>query len=114
MSIDEKSWVETGLRAVFEARRSACKKGHRAGARWLIECRDLWDFDKMSEDAGVYHVFAGTEADVDALIAKYADDEDNKIDGIFDLSLSLDEYFDISPDDWKAGVRTPRRRDADE
>jgi len=110
VSLDEKSWVETGLSAVFAARHDAHEEGRRKGARWLIECRDLWDFAKMDEDAGVYHLFAGTEGEVDALISEYAGDEYNKIDGIFDLTLSLDDYLDIRPDDWIAGTRNPRHR----
>jgi hypothetical protein len=51
--MNAKSWVENGLGEVFRARRNAFEKAHRTGARWLIECRDLWDFANMDEDAGV-------------------------------------------------------------
>jgi len=39
----------------------------------------------------------------------YADDKYNETVGIFDLNLSLEEYLDTAPDDWKSGVRTTRR-----
>ena len=111
--MNEKSWVENGLQAVCEARRNAFEKGRRTGARWLIECRDLWDFANLAEDAGIFFVFAATEAEVDAAIARYAPDKYNGIDAIFDLDLSPDEYLDITPQDWQAGIRTPRRRSPD-
>ena len=64
----------------------------------------------MDADAGVCYLYAAREADVDALIAKFADDEYNEIDGISDLGLPLQGYPGIAPDDWTSGVRTPRRR----
>jgi len=64
----------------------------------------------MDGDAGVYFLYATTEQEVDALIARYAEDRFNTIDGIFDLDLPPDEYDDIAPEDWLSGTRAPRRR----
>ncbi|MDX1696928.1 MAG: hypothetical protein R3308_01510 [Thiohalobacterales bacterium] len=69
------------------------------------------DFTRLDDDAGVFFLYADTEAEVDALIAKYAGDRYNCIDGIFDLARPLHEYHDIAPEDWSSGERIPRRRD---
>ena len=110
-TMTRKTWIENELSAVFAARKRAFVQGNIQGARWLLECRDLMDFAGLDEDAGVFFLYADTEAEVDALIEKYAGERFNCIDGIFDLALPLREYHDITPEDWSSGERIPRRRD---
>jgi len=55
----------------------------------------LVGFRQHGQEPGICFPYATTEEEVDALLARYADDSFNRVDGIFDLELPLDGYDDI-------------------
>jgi hypothetical protein len=104
------NWPDSLLETIWKRRQEMYKEGHEKDARWLVECRDLWDFNKGDTDGGIFFQLAFAESEVDAILERYEHDEFNKVDGIFDLSRSLQSCHDIPPDDWKKGIRIPRAR----
>lgn len=105
-------WFESLYRHLWKRREEMYKEGHEKGARWLLECRDLWDFNKRDDDGGIFFHLAFGESEVDAILHEYKDDEYNKVDGIFDLNCPLESYCDIHPEEWKKGIRIPGERNA--
>lgn len=99
-------WLAHAFEVVQEQRRQRDQEARDAGARWLIEGSDLWDFQRGDEDAGVFFHRCATEAEVDALLNHYAADEWNKVVGIYDLAKPLEpQRGGIEPTLWLEGVR---------
>ncbi len=105
------SWCDSLLKTIWKRRQEMYKEGHEKGARWLVECRDLWDFNKGDADGGIFFHLASSESEVDAILGRYEHNEYNTVDGIFDLKYSLQSCHDIPPEDWKKGIRIPRARE---
>jgi hypothetical protein len=94
---------ERGLelnRATPEAR---FEKARRAGAAYLVECRDVYDavFVHDCADRGVYYEELGDAAAVDALAVILGNNAWNCILAIYDLSRPLAEQGPgLARDDW--------------
>ena len=96
---------------IIDNRRRGFAEGKSAGARWMIECCDVWDLTSGDEDFGVLFSLAHDEEEVDGLVAKYADDQYNDVIGIFDLALPLADQKSIRPEDCIAGQRKVEQRE---
>ncbi len=95
---------------IIDNRRRGFAEGKAAGARWMIECCDVWDLTSGDEDFGAFFSFAHGEREVDDLIASYADNQYDDVIGIFDLSVPLADQKSIRPEHWIAGERNVERR----
>lgn len=72
----------------------------KAGAKWMMECRDLWDSE--DEDAGVYFVDCASE-NVVRRRAREMDPMSDRILGIYDLSKPLAKQGPgLTLEEWKA------------
>ena len=106
MADDEgESFIERALRLNRTRRESRHADAARAGAAWLVECRDLWD--SPDEDQGVYFVACKTEADVAALVEPL--DDDNPNDRVLGIYRVRDPVIPQGPgltrQQWLAGMR---------
>lgn len=97
---------------IIDNRRRGFAEGRAAGARWMIECCDVWDLTSGDEDFGAFYFLAHDEQEVDDLIARYADDQHNDVIGIFDLTIPLADQKSIRPEHWIAGQRKVEQREA--
>ena len=95
---------------IIDNRRRGFAEGRAAGARWMIECCDVWDLTSGDEDFGAFFSLAHGEREVDDLIASYADNQYDDVIGIFDLSVPLADQKSIRPEHWIAGERNVERR----
>ncbi|MEZ4669559.1 MAG: hypothetical protein R3E39_16770 [Anaerolineae bacterium] len=93
-------WLNRALTHNAERRKQRYLEGQKQGHRWMLECRDMWD--AYDDDAGVYFLYCLTPAAVDqALAALPNDSPDNRLLGIYDLSLPLPKQgAGMSRDEW--------------
>ncbi|HZS33335.1 MAG TPA: hypothetical protein VFC42_08150, partial [Methylomirabilota bacterium] len=72
-------------------------------ARWLVECYDRWEFPRGEEGADLWFETCATDAEVDALVARFAGDPWNTVAGIYDLAPPLEgQGGGLSPEAWRA------------
>lgn len=96
-------WLEQLEQRVAERRRERYEQARQAGARWLVECYDHWEFPRGEEGADLFFDICPTESEVDALVARFADDPWNRVAGIYDVGQPLDRQGGgLSPDAWRA------------
>ncbi len=71
------------------------------GYNWMLVCRDM--HDAFDDDGGVYFETYKSRAKVDAKVKKSSGDQ--KVMGIYDLSITFDEqYSGVKVDDWETGI----------
>jgi hypothetical protein len=98
-----RGWIEELLDVVAAVRRRRYEEARQAGARWLVECYDIWDFQSGDADGGVYFQSCADESAVDAIVAGVAGDPWNRVAGVYDLGRPLEaQRGGIPPDDWRA------------
>jgi len=94
-------WLLKSFAIAGERRGVRYIEAKEQGYRWMLECRDMWD--AYDEDAGLYFETYKTRAEVDAKVEKSSGDQ--KVMGIFDLSLPLnDQGVGVTSDDWEIGL----------
>lgn len=99
-------WLEQMEQRVAERRRERYEEALQAGARWLVECYDCWEFPRGEEGADLFFDVCTTDSEVDALLARFAGDPWNRVAGIYDGSQPLDpQRGGLSPDAWQARRR---------
>jgi ADP-ribose pyrophosphatase YjhB (NUDIX family) len=95
-------WLEHVLQVSAECRRARYEEARRAGARWLVECFDTWEFPRGEEGVDFYFETCESDSEVDAPVTRFADGWD-RVAGIYDVSRPLDEQRGgLSPDAWRA------------
>jgi hypothetical protein len=104
-----RGWLEQMAQRVAERRRARYEEARQAGARWLVECYDRWEFPRGEEGADLFFDTCATESEVDVLVAGFADDPWNVVAGIYDVREPLDgQGGGLSPAAWRArGGRSP-------
>ncbi len=101
-------WLEAMIQRVDERRRERFEEARQAGARWLVECYDRWEFPRGEEGADLFFEICATDAEVDALVARFAGEPWNEVAGIYDLARPLAaQRGGLSPEAWGAR-RRPR------
>ena len=108
---DEESDTRSGPRALsINAGRRAARyaEGREAGARWMVEAVDLWDWE--DDDGGVYFVHCADEAEVDRFCEASARPSSvDRVVGIYSLDEPLEAQGPgIAVEAWRTGLR--RRR----
>jgi hypothetical protein len=97
-----RGWLERMLQVVGDRRREQQEEARRAGARWLVECYDTWEFPRGEEGVDFYFETCESDSEVDALVVRFADGW-NRVAGIYDVSRPLAEQGEgLSPDAWRA------------
>lgn len=99
---------ESAFAIVARRREEKFAEGRAAGHRWMLECRDLYDFRRGDPDDGVFFEFAATDEAARARVGELAADNANTCDALFDLALPLEEQgAGRRPEDWVAGFTPP-------
>jgi hypothetical protein len=97
------------LRVSAERRRARYEEARQAGARWLVECYDHWEFPRGEEGVDFFFETCTTESEVDALVARFADDPWNRVAGIYDVSQPLNgQKGGVPPDAWLTRSKPPQ------
>ena len=97
------SWIEDALRLNDQRRKVRYAELRAEGARWMLECRDLWDAE--DDDGGVYFSGCANGVEVNAAIAGM-DPSSDRLMGVYDLTRPLDEQGPgLTVQQWLAGVR---------
>ena len=77
--------------------------GARAsGAKWVVECRDMWD--AQDSDGGIYFAVCKTDREVDRVAARCTGSHpDNRLLGVFDVAHAPeDQWPGLKLDEWQA------------
>ena len=75
-------------RVAAERRPIRFAEGQARGARWMLECRDMWD--AMEEDGGVYFQFVNTTEEARQQVRDIlGKPEEARLLGVYDLSIEL-------------------------
>jgi hypothetical protein len=99
-------WLEQLQQRVSERRLERYEEARQAGARWLVECYDRWEFPRGEEGADLFFDLGTTELEVDALVARFANDRWNWVAGIYDVNQPLGpQGGGLSADAWQARRR---------
>ena len=94
------------LAAVVENNRNRLAEkltdAHAAGARWVVECRDMWA--ARDGGAGVYFVVCKTSRQVDRIVSRCRGGApDTRLLGVFEVSQPLDaQWPGLTLEQWRA------------
>jgi len=75
-------------RVAAERRLTHFAQGQAQGARWMLECRDMWD--AMEEDGGVYFQIVNTTQEARQQVGDIlGKPNDVRVLGVYDLTMEL-------------------------